>query len=89
MAATDNFVGDRSRIDSPARNAFAVSPHNTNEMAFVTRGIYVGGAGDLKVTTIGGDTVTFSAVPAGVILPVCAKIVFATGTTATLILGLY
>ena len=48
----------------------------------VGRGIYVGVGGDIKVTTVDGDTVTFVAVPQGVILPVRAKRIFATGTTA-------
>ena len=89
MAAIDTFLNEGASFDSPARNAFAVTPHNTNELSNITRGLYIGGGGDVKVTTVAGSTVTFSAVPAGVILPVCAKIVFATGTTATLILGLY
>jgi len=45
--------------------------------------IYVGGAGNLKVITDGGDTVTFVGVLKGTILPVLVAKVFSTGTTAT------
>lgn len=49
--------------------------------------LYVGGAGNVKVTTVGGDTPTFTAVPAGTILggsvPLAITRVWLTGTTAT------
>lgn len=50
--------------------------------------IYVGGAGNLKVTTERGDVVTFSAVPVGTVLPIRTSLVWATGTTATNLVGL-
>jgi hypothetical protein len=43
----------------------------------------------VKLTTINGDTVTFTALPVGTLLPIRAKLVFSTGTTATNLLGLY
>lgn len=51
--------------------------------------IYVGGAGDVAVRTIGGDTVTFSAMAAGTILPVLCDRVMSTNTTATLMVRMY
>ena len=45
--------------------------------------IYVGTAGNVAVRTIGGDTVTFTSVPAGTILPVMVDQVLSTGTTAS------
>ena len=77
-----------TEADSPALDAYTVVPHDTNEVT-VTRGIYVGGAGDIKLTTKNNKTVTFVAVPVGVILPVRAKIIFSTDTTATYMIGLY
>ena len=88
-AATDKFYSFGTSLDSPARNAFAITPHDTNELSFVTRGIYIGGAGNLKVTTAGGDTVTFTGVLAGTIIPIQAKLVFSTLTTATSLVGLH
>lgn len=53
--------------------------------------LFVGGAGNLAVTTIGGDDVTFNAVPVGTILPVQVLKVKSSGsgTTATLIKALW
>ena len=53
--------------------------------------IYVGGAGNVAVTTIGGDEVTFNAVPIGTVLPVQVIRVknSGSGTTATLINALW
>lgn len=49
--------------------------------------LYVGGAGNVKVTTQGGSTLTFTNVPAGTFLggkiPIAIKQVWKTGTTAT------
>jgi len=52
------------------------------------RAIYVGGTGDVAVVTVGGNAVTFKAVPVGTILPIEVNIIKSTGTTATLMLGL-
>jgi len=53
------------------------------------RGLYVGGAGNVALEGGDGEQVTFSAVPAGTILPVSPAKVLSTGTTATLIVALY
>lgn len=45
--------------------------------------LYVGGAGDLLVTTAGGDTVEFIGVLAGSFIPVQVTRVFRTGQTGT------
>lgn len=50
--------------------------------------LYIGGAGNVVVTTIGGDILTFSGVAAGSILPVQVLKV-ASATTATLINALW
>lgn len=50
--------------------------------------LYVGGAGNIAVTTIGGDILTFSGVAAGTVLPV-QVIKVASATTATLINALW
>ena len=51
--------------------------------------LYIGGAGNVRVTTIGGDIVTFTAVPVGSILPVQVIRLHLTGTTATLVDALW
>jgi hypothetical protein len=76
--------------------AAAVTPSNTDNIPSVSGGentqgciLYIGGAGNLKVLTIGGDEVTFQAVPVGTTLQVRVLRVFATGTTATNIVALW
>lgn len=85
----DPFVNAASGLTSPGANAFAITGNDSTDLTNATRGIYVGGAGDVKVTMVGSGTVTFAAVPAGSTLPVRAARVFATGTTATNLIGLY
>jgi len=51
--------------------------------------LYVGGAGNVAVTTIGGDDVVFNAVPIGTVLPVQVLKLKSTGTTATLVNALW
>ena len=51
--------------------------------------LYVGGAGDLRVTTTGGDTVVFNNIQAGTFLPVHVDKVWSAETTATNIIALW
>ncbi|MDQ7020208.1 MAG: hypothetical protein Q9M33_13730 [Robiginitomaculum sp.] len=101
MPATDNFGGNSSSLDSPAKIALAISPDDANELPLITRAIYVGGDGDLTVVMAEGDGVTgkaatlpafpvvvFVGLKAGTVLPIRARQVMATGTTATNLVGL-
>jgi len=53
--------------------------------------LYVGGAGNLRVTTVGGDDITLEGISAGAFIPVQVKKVhaLASGTTATKIIALW
>ncbi len=77
--------------ESPADNSYAVTPHDTNEVwAYLPRAIYVGGAGDINMMLEGDEQPTlFVSVPAGAILPLKARVIMATGTTATSIVALF
>lgn len=86
MAAVDVSNGG---VGQPAVHAFAITPNDSTDLEYVTRAIYVGGAGDVAVTTQGGESVTFSGVTVGTLLPIRVTKVKSTGTTATLLLGLY
>jgi len=66
--------------------AEAITPSNTANLNQIST-IYCGGAGDIKVDTEGGNTVTFKGFLASIILPVSVKKVYATGTTATNLLA--
>ena len=87
MAATDKFVSQNKGLGSPLTAGEAVTPHDTNELAKVSRALYIGVTGDVVVVMQDGTTLTFKAVPVG-LLPVRVKVVKATGTTATNILAL-
>lgn len=63
-----------------ASSAKAVTLHDTNIVA-ANRGFYVGVAGDVKFTTIDGDTLTLP-FPQGFV-PIQVKVLWSTGTTAT------
>jgi len=69
--------------------AAAVTPSDSADLAYTTKGLWVGGVGNVKVTMAGGDAVTFTAVPAGTFLPISVSRVWSTGTTATLMLALW
>lgn len=77
-----------AHLTMPATDAFAITPSNTVDLTRAARSLYVGGAGDVALITLDGTTITFSGLSAGTVLPVGATRVLATGTTATLILGL-
>lgn len=86
--AADTF-GASTSIDAPYTAAVAITPHDTNELATVTRGLYIGGAGNVAaVLADGGDAVTLTALAVGVIHRLRVRQVLATGTTATGIVGL-
>jgi hypothetical protein len=78
-----------SGVSGPAGNAFAITPNDDNEITAVTRAIYIGVEGDLRVTMLGGQTVTFVGLGAGILHAIRVIKVHATGTTATDIVGVY
>lgn len=88
MAAAD-LANKSNNVVDPASNAAAVTPNDSTDLAATSRAIYVGGAGNLAVITAGGQTVTFTGVPAGAILPIRASRVMLTNTTATSIMALW
>ena len=71
----------------PAMSVKAITPHDTNPQ--ICRALYIGGSGDVAVQAMEDNAPQiFKAVPAGRVLPVSVRLVRATGTTATNILGL-
>ncbi len=85
----NTFSSHSSGLESPGEHAFAVTPSDSVDLTYVTRGIYVGATGTLKVTMLGGEAVTFTGLAAGVIHPIRASRIWATGTSATTILAIY
>lgn len=87
--AIDRNLGDERSLSGPVENAFPISANDVTEFDSVTRALYIGQAGHVAVVMKGGQTVTFSNVPAGSLLPIRVTRVLATGTTAGLIIGLF
>ena len=76
------------RTSECAIGAVAVTPNDLTDIP-TTRGLYLGGGGNLAVIMSNGDAVTFIAMQAGVPIPYSVKRVKATGTTATNIIATY
>lgn len=75
---------------TPAGNAQAVTPHDTNPLGIVSRGIYVGGGGNLQVVmALNSATVNFASVAGGSLLPIRVTRVQSSGTTATAIVAVW
>lgn len=64
----------------------AITPHDSNKIN--CNGIYVGGAGDVRLIAADGSDATFKGVAAGSILPVFGPIVIHSASTATYMLAL-
>jgi hypothetical protein len=67
----------------PADHVALVTPSDTADIP-ATRGVSVATAGDMKVTTVGGETVVIpsGALAAGIVHPIRVTRVWATGTAA-------
>ena len=86
----DVFENLTESITAPGNNLVSITPSDSTDRPQVSRGIYVGGAGNLVVTpAAGGSNVTFVAVPAGTVLPIRVSRILATSTTATSLINLY
>jgi hypothetical protein len=83
-------MGARDQSTSAAGYGVAVTASDATTFDPPTRGLYVGGAGDVAVRMfLGQANVTFVGVPAGTLLPICVDRVLSTGTTATSVVRLY
>lgn len=84
----DRFESTSSGLDSPATHGFSITPNDGADLPEITRALYVGGPGAIVVVMLSGAELVVSGVAAGTVLPVRARRVKATGTTATAMLGL-
>lgn len=81
--ANDGFPAYRDTGSGPARQLFAVTPHATNELATIPKGIMVNVAGDIALRAVDSAADVTITVLAGTIYAVRAQYVRVTGTTAT------
>ena len=75
----------------PASGAFSITPSDSVNFVTMARGIYVGTTGGTITVLLNkdtGQTIQFTAVPAGSILPINCWRVNSTGTSATPLIGL-
>ena len=77
-----------SGLIDPADDGFVITPSDTEDLAVPTRGLYVGGSGDVKVDMLTGTTLTWISLTAGIIHPIQVRRVYSTSTDATNIIGI-
>ena len=71
----------------PARSARNIVPNN-NTIFSRTRGLYIGGSGDVEVEMANGAVVIFVGISTGIVHPLSVVRVLAANTTASDIVGL-
>lgn len=76
------------RASDPAHHAAAVMPNDAADLSAASTAIFVGGSGNLRVTMLGGEIVTFAGVPVGW-HPIRVMRVWSTSTTATNIVAVW
>ena len=73
-----------------AFNSYPVlTPSDTVDLPALTQALWVGAAGDVAAVAQNNRVTVFAAVPAGSWLPLAARRINATGTTATGLVALY
>ena len=88
-AAVDDFATFSASLGDPFVHAALVTPSDGVDLTDVTRGVSIGGAGAIKVTTLGGETLVIpsAALGAGVIHRLRVTRIWNTSTTATSIVA--
>lgn len=77
-------------LTSPIRGCKSVTPDDSNDLPDgVTRAVYIGGSGNVKMTLINGDVATWINAADGQLIPCMVTRIWSTGTTATNIMALY
>jgi hypothetical protein len=86
---TDSFSTFARSLTSPPERGLAIEPSDAGDLPQVTRALYVGGTGDVRVRLKGGDVLTLRGVQAGSLIPLRVAQVLAGGTTAAGLVGLW
>ncbi len=91
MPSTDAYATFAPSPSAPARRLQTITPDDGADLPVVAKALFIGVAGDLKIVPAGsidGDAVTLKNHPVGYVA-VQTRRVFATGTTAGQIVGLF
>ncbi|SLN13291.1 hypothetical protein PSA7680_00259 [Pseudoruegeria aquimaris] len=83
----DLFDDQTAGLESPPTRIFEITPDDGTDLPFVTRALNAATSGEVRITTLGGDTATLY-VAAGAVIPIRASRVWATGTVASGLRGL-
>jgi hypothetical protein len=89
VVAVDDFASASSGLVAPYAHAAVLTKSDTDELVEASRALYIGGTGNINVVTVSGETVLFSALPVGTVLPIRIKQLLSTNTTATLVVALW
>lgn len=88
MPAVDIHRQHSSSPTGPARRLRTVTPHDTDELEYVTNAILCTNGGVISVIAVDDTAAVLLPVLAGQIYPIRARMIRATGTTATGIVAL-
>ena len=77
-------INAQDTFHSPAVDAFEVTPAPV-PFEFTTKGVYVGGTGNVVVEMESGAQVTFIAVPGGTVLPIRAAKILPSSTATNMV----
>lgn len=84
----DPYRGTGDSVSAPAARCAVIAPNDLTDLPFSTKGIYVGTTGDISLILVGdANAVLFKSVPVG-ILPVRARRVMNSGTSASNLVAL-
>lgn len=72
-SAGDDFSSNGPGLDSPAEHHANVNPSDTEELPYITRGVYCGNGGTIVVISKSGQEAIYRNIQAGFILPVRAR----------------
>ncbi|MGV2110162.1 spike base protein, RCAP_Rcc01079 family [Agrobacterium salinitolerans] len=88
MAAIDPYARDISQV-GPARNAIAVTPSDSADLANVPRAVCVSADGNVVLVMSGNGQEVTVAMVAGTLYPLAPTRIKSTGTTATGIVAVW
>lgn len=89
MPPEDKYGSQQDTLSSSSLAPFAVTPNDNTDLAVIPKALWVGTGGDVALRGVNNAApVLFRNVPSGFIIPVRARRVMATNTTATDIVAL-
>ena len=84
----DDYGSQADTLSSSSLAPVEITPNDNADLVSIPKALWIGIGGDVRLRGVNGQSVTFPNVPDGFILPVRARTVYATGTTASGIIAL-